>query len=146
MLNAQFSAPGQFTVGGSASGYTLPATNFTVYSAVSLTSPAAPITFTQVPSSQVITLNQLPAGANLTASINCPGGATAANVTLSGATGPSPLHVTVTANSAPTTNPPPAVACTITVAGQGDGPLASLSIPVNVTSTGIGVSSRRRKL
>ena len=140
VLNAQFSAPGQFTVGGSASGYTLPATNFTVYSAVSLTSPAAPITFNQVPSSQVITLNQLPAGANLTASINCPGGATAANVTLSGASGPSPLHISVNAQSAPTSNPPPAVACTITITGQGDGPLASLSIPVNVTSTGIGVS------
>ncbi len=146
VLSAQFSGPGAFTVGGTASGYTLPATTFTVYSAVTLTSPAAPISFTQVPSSQTIILNQQPAGANLTATVNCPGGATAANVTLSGASGPSPLHVTVTANAAPTTNPPPAVACTISVAGQGDGPAASLSIPVNVTSTGIGVSNRRRKL
>ena len=89
--------------------------------------------------------HQLPSGSALTASINCPGGSTAANVTLTGATGPSPLTFTVNAISAPTTKPPPAVACTITVVGQGDGSLASLSIPVNVTSTGIGVSAHRRK-
>jgi hypothetical protein len=65
-------------------------------------------------------------------------------VTLTGATGPSPLTFMVNAVSAPTSNPPPAIACTITVAGQGDGPRASLSIPVNVTSTGIGISSHRR--
>jgi hypothetical protein len=65
-------------------------------------------------------------------------------VTLTGATGPSPLTFMVNAVSPPTANPPPAVACTITVAGQGDGPRASLSIPVNVTSTGIGISSHRR--
>lgn len=146
VLNGNLLAPGTFTVAGSASGYVLPTTTFNVYGGVTLTSPAAPISFTQVPSSQVIVLNQQPAGANLTATVNCPGGATAASVTLSGATGPSPLHVTVTANAAPTTNPPPAVACTISVIGQGDGPAASLSIPVNVTSTGIGVSNRRRKL
>jgi hypothetical protein len=145
-LTGTLNGPGSFTVGGSASGYTLPTTTFNVFGIVSMTSPAStPINFTQVPSSQQVTVTQAPTGSTLTAAINCPGGATAANVTLTGATGPSPLTFTVTANSAPTSNPPPAVACTITVAGQGDGPHASLSIPVNVTSTGIGVSSHRRK-
>lgn len=140
--------PGQFTVGGSANGYTLSTTTFNVYGAVTMTSPAsAPISFTTVPSSQQVTVRQAAGSstATLTASINCPGGATAANVTLTGATGPSPLTFTVNAISAPTTEPPPAVACTITVAGQGDGQYASLAIPVNVTSTGIGVSAHRRK-
>jgi hypothetical protein len=145
-LNGSLLGPGQFSVGGSANGYTLPTTNFNVYGVVAMTSPAStPISFTAVPSSQQVTVTQAPTGSTLTAAINCPGGATAANVTLTGATGPSPLTFTVNAISAPTTNPPPAVACTITVAGQGDGPRATLSIPVNVTSTGIGVSSHRRK-
>jgi len=145
-LSGTLSAPGAFQVGGSASGYTLPTTTFNVYGVVGLTNPpSAPILFTSVPSSQQVTVTQLPAGSTLTASINCPGGATAANVTLTGASGPSPLTFTVNAQSAPTTNPPPAVACTITVVGQGDGSHASLSIPVNVTSTGIGVSAHRRK-
>jgi hypothetical protein len=145
-LTGTLNGPGSFTVGGSASGYVLSTTTFNVFGIVSLTSPAStPINFTQVPSSQSVTVNQLPTGSTLTAAINCPGGATAANVTLTGATGPSPLTFMVNAIAAPTTNPPPAVACTITVAGQGDGPGASLSIPVNVTSTGIGISSHRRK-
>jgi hypothetical protein len=144
-LTGQLLSAGQFSVGGSANGYTLPTTNFNVYGVVALTSPAStPIAFTQVPSSQQVTVTQAPSGSMLTAAINCPGGSGAANVTLTGATGPSPLTFTVTANSAPTSNPPPAIACTITVAGQGDGPRASLSIPVNVTSTGIGISSHRR--
>ncbi|HEV8020570.1 MAG TPA: FecR family protein [Candidatus Lustribacter sp.] len=146
VLTGQLLTAGQFSVGGSANGYTLPTTSFNVFGIVTLTNPATtPISFTQVPSSQQVTVSQAPAGSTLTASIVCPGGATAANVTLTGATGPSPLKFTVTANSAPTTNPPPAVACTITVTGQGDGSGASLSIPVNVTSTGIGVSSSRRQ-
>ena len=145
-LTGNLLGPGQFSVGGSANGYTLPTTSFNVYGGVTQTSPpAGPISFTSVPSTQQVTVTQLPNGSNLTASINCPGGATAANVTLSGATGGSPLTFTVHANSAPTTNPPPTVACTISVTGQGDGTAASLSIPVNVTSTGIGVSSHRRK-
>lgn len=146
VLTGQLLTAGAFSVGGSANGYTLPTTTFNVFGVVTLTNPVTtPLTFTQVPSSQQVTVSQAPAGATLTASVNCPGGATAANVTLTGATGPSPLKFTVTANSAPTTSPPPAVACTITVTGQGDGSGASLSIPVNVTSTGIGVSSSRRQ-
>ena len=146
VLTGQLLSAGQFSVGGSASGYVLPTTNFNVFGVVAMTNPVSPpVTFTQVPSSQQVTVSQAPAGSTLTASINCPGGATAASVVLTGATGPSPLTFTVTANSAPTTNPPPAVACTITVTGQGDGSHASLSIPVNVTSTGIGVSSSRRQ-
>ena len=146
ILTGQLLAPGSFTVGGSASGYTLTPTTFNVFGAVTQANPpSGPIAFTQVPGSQNVTVSQAPAGSTLTASINCPGGASAANVTLTGATGPSPLTFTVNAVSAPTSNPPPAVACTITVTGQGDGPHASLSIPVNVTSTGIGISSHRRK-
>jgi hypothetical protein len=144
-LTGSLNGPGSFTVGGSASGYTLPTTTFNVFGVVTMTSPAStPINFTQVPSSQSVTVSQAPAGSTITAAINCPGGASAANVTLTGATGPSPLTFMVNAVSAPTSNPPPAIACTITVAGQGDGPRASLSIPVNVTSTGIGISSHRR--
>jgi hypothetical protein len=146
VLTGTLSGPGAFTVGGAASGYVLPTTTFNVFGAVTMTSPAStPINFTQVPSSQQVTVTQAPSGSTITAAVNCPGGASAASVTLTGATGPSPLTFTVTANSAPTSNPPPAVACTITVAGQGDGPRASLSIPVNVTSTGLGISSHRRK-
>ena len=146
-LTGTLNAPGAFTVGGSASGYTLPTTTFNVFGVVSLTSPAStPINFTQVPSSQQVTVTQLPLGSTMTAAINCPGGTSAANVTLTGATGPSPLTFTVNAIAAPPPSPnPPAVACTITVAGQGDGPRANLSIPVNVTSTGIGISAHRRK-
>jgi hypothetical protein len=146
MLTGNLTGPGSFTVGGSASGYTLPATTFNVYGAVTMVSPAStPITFNQVPGSQQVTVSQAPSGSTLTAAINCPGGANAANVTLTGATGPSPLTFTVNAVSAPNLTPPPAVACTITVAGQGDGPRAGLSIPVNVTSTGLGVLAHRRK-
>jgi hypothetical protein len=144
-LSGTLNAAGQFTLSGSANGYTLPATNFNVYGVVALTSPAsAPITFNQVPSSQQVTVTQ--AGAtSLSASVNCPGGATAAQVTLTGATGASPLTFGVNAVAAPTTNPPPTIACTITVTGQGDGPRASLTIPVNVTSTGIGISGKNRR-
>ena len=146
ILGGTLNSPGTFTIGGTASGYTLPQTTFNVYGGVTMTSPAStPISFTQVPSSQQVTVTQLPTGSTLTAAINCPGGSSAASVTLTGATGPSPLTFTVTANSAPTSNPPPTVACTIIVAGQGDGPRASLTIPVNVTSTGIGVETHRRK-
>jgi hypothetical protein len=145
-LSGSLNAAGQFQVGGSANGYTLPTTTFNVYGLVTLTNPpSAPITFTSVPSTQHVTVTQQPNGSTLTASINCPGGATAANVTLTGASGASPLTFNVNAVCAPTTNPPPAVACTITVVGQGDGSGASLTIPVNVTSTGIGVSAHRRK-
>ncbi len=146
-LTGTLSGPGSFQVGGSASGYTLPLTTFNVYGVVSTTA-STPVNFTSVPSSQQVTVTQAAGTGNtaaLTASIICPGGATAANVTLSNASGPSPLTFTVNAVSAPTSNPPPAVACTITVVGQGDGSGASLSIPVNVTSTGIGVSAHRRK-
>jgi hypothetical protein len=145
-LSGTINAAGQFTVSGSANGFNLPGTNFNVFGGVTLTNPASPpIAFNQVPSSKQVTVTQAPAGSNLTASINCPGGATAAQVALTGATGPSPLTFTVTANAAPTTNPAPAVACTITVTGQGDGPRASLTIPVNVTSTGIGISGKNRR-
>ncbi len=146
-LTGTLSGPGSFQVGGSASGYTLPLTTFNVYGVVGTTA-STPVNFTAVPSSQQVTVTQAAGTGNtaaLTASINCPGGATAANVTLSNASGPSPLTFTVNAVAAPTSNPPPAVACTITVVGQGDGSGASLSIPVNVTSTGIGVSAHRRK-
>ncbi len=145
-LSGTLNAAGQFQVGGSANGYTLPTTTFNVFGLVTLTNPpSAPVTFTSVPSSQQVTVTQQPTGSTLTASINCPGGATAANVTLTGASGPSPLTFTVNAVSAPTSNPPPTVACTITVVGQGDGSGASVTIPVDVTSTGIGVSAHRRK-
>ncbi|HEY5348903.1 MAG TPA: FecR family protein [Candidatus Lustribacter sp.] len=148
-LSGTLNAAGSFTVGGSASGYTLPTTTLHVFGAVTLMNPAsAPISFNQVPSSQQVTVSQAPNGSTLTASINCPGGSTAANVTLSGAAGPSPLTFTVTANSAPNVTgaaQAPPVACTINVAGQGDGPRASLSIPVNVTSTGLGISAHRRR-
>lgn len=146
VLTGQLISAGTFSVGGSASGYVLPTTNFNVFGVVAVTNPVSgTLAFTQVPSSQQVTVSQAPNGSTLTASVNCPGGSTAANVTLTGATGPSPLTFTVTANSAPTTNPPPAIACTIIVNGQGDGAHASISIPVNVTSTGIGVSSGRRQ-
>jgi hypothetical protein len=146
VLTGMLVGPGTFTLSGSASGYTLPTTQFNVYSVVSLvTPPTTPISFTSVPSTQSVTVTQLPTGSQLSATISCPGGATAANVTLNGGTGPSPLTFSVTAHSAPTTQPPPAVACTILVNGQGDGAGASLSIPVNVTSTGIGISTNRRR-
>jgi hypothetical protein len=147
-VTGQLLAPGTFTISGSASGYVLPATQFNVYSVVSLVSPAAPITFgyaVPVPGTQNVTVTQLPVGSMLTASITCPGGASAANVTLTGGSGPSPLTFGVHATSASTAQPPPAVACTITVAGQGDGAGASLAIPVNVTTTGIGVTTNRRR-
>jgi hypothetical protein len=145
-LTGQLLSAGAFQVGGSANGFTLPTTTFNVFGVVSMVSPAsAPISFNQVPSSQQVTVNQAPSGSTLTAAINCPGGSSAANVTLTGATGPSPLTFTVTANAAPTSNPPPAVACTIIVAGQGDGPRASLTIPVNVTGINVGISAHRRK-
>jgi hypothetical protein len=150
ILTGQLLAAGSFTVGGSASGYTLAPATFNVFGAVTLVSPGSPINFgdtVPVPGSQRVTVSQAPNGSTLTASITCPGGSNAANVTLTGATGPSPLTFTVTANSAPNypNGQAPAVACTITVTGQGDGPRASLSIPVDVTSIGLGISAHRRK-
>jgi hypothetical protein len=122
-----------------------------VFGPVTLVSPAAPITFgggqAPVPGSQKVTVSQTPNGSMLTGSINCPGGSIAANVTLSGASGPSPLTFTVTANSAP--NVPAAqalpVACTITVIGQGNGPQTRLLIPVNVYTVPVQVESHRRR-
>jgi hypothetical protein len=144
-LTGQLLGAGAFMVGGNASGYTLPTTTFNVFGVVALTTPAStPINLT-VPTPQQVTVTQAPSGSTLSAAINCAGGATAANVTLVGGTGPSPLTFTVTPISAPTSATPPAVACTLTVVGQGDGPRSSLTIPINVTSTGIGVSSHRRK-
>jgi hypothetical protein len=149
-LQGTLNGPGAFSVGGSASGYTLPSTTFNVFGAVTLNSPAAPINFgfgsVSIPGSQNVTVSQAPAGTTLTASINCPGGSQAASVTLSGATGPSPLTFAVRANSAPNfpSGQAPATACTITVVGQGDGPRASLSIPVDVTATALNLQSHRR--
>jgi hypothetical protein len=144
VLTGTLNGPGTFTIAGSASGYTLPAQPFNVYSAVTLVTPSSgPIAFTQVPSSQNITVTQLPAGSGLTAAVTCAGGASAANVTLTGASGPSPLTFAMTAHSASTGQTP--TGCTLTVTGQGDGQYASLTVPVNVTGSNIGISSNRRK-
>jgi hypothetical protein len=148
-LSGQLLGPGTFTLSGSASGYTLPATQFNVYGVVQLVSPATgPIAFgggatVSVPGSQQVTVTQLPVGSQLSAAVACPGGSSAANVTLTGASGPSPLTFTVTAHSASTGTTP--TGCTLTITGQGDGQYASLAIPVNVTGTNIGISSNRRK-
>jgi FecR protein len=145
-LGGTLNSAGSFTLSGSANGYNLSPTTFNVYGAVTMTQPAAaPIAFTQVPASLQVTVTQAPNGSSMSATINCPGGATAAQATITGGTGASPFTFTVNAIAASTASPPPAVACTITVAGQGDGPRASLSIPVDITSTGIGISSHRRK-
>jgi hypothetical protein len=145
VLNGQLNAPGTFTVGGSASGYVLSTTTFNVYGVVTLTAPATTPINLQVPTPQSVTVSQAPNGSTLSASISCVGGANAAQVTLIGGTGPSPLTFTLTPLSAPTGATPPAVACTVNIAGQGDGPHSTLSIPVNVTATGIGISSGRRR-
>ncbi len=143
-LTGQLTGAGNFTISGSASGYSLPQTTFPVYGVVALVSPATgPINFTQVPSTQTVTVTQLPTGSALSAGITCAGGVNAANVTLTGASGPSPLTFGITANSAAANGT--TAACTLTINGQGDGQYASLTIPVNVTGTNIGISSVRRK-
>jgi hypothetical protein len=149
VLTGQLLAPGTFTVAGSASGYTLPPTQFNVYGVLSLTTPSSPIMFggaapVGVPGTQSVTVTQLPTGSLITANISCTGGANAANVTLTGATGPSPLTFHVNAVSAPST-PQTGPACTIAVNGQGDGPGASLSIPVDVTTSSFNVTTNRRR-
>jgi hypothetical protein len=148
-VTGQLLGPGSFSIGGSASGYVLPTTTFNVYSVVSLVTPSSPIMFgggatVAVPGTQSVTVTQLPAGSLLTASILCSGGSNAANVTLTGASGPSPLTFHVNAISAPAT-PQTGAACTITVNGQGDGSGASLTIPVDVTGSSIGISTNRRR-
>ena len=146
VLSGTLNSAGAFTISGSANGYNLSPTTFNVFGSVAMTSPAiSPIAFTQVPSSINVTVTQAPSGTMLSATINCPGGSTAAQATITGGTGASPFTFAVNAVSASTANPPPAVACYITVAGQGDGAHASLTIPIDITSTGIGISSHRRK-
>lgn len=146
ILTGQLLAPGTFTIAGSASGYTLPATQFNVYSALSLTSGPSPLVFggsgpVGVPGTQSVTVTQLPAGTNISAAISCIGGASAS---LTPGSGPSPLTLHVTANTAPAT-PQAGAACTLTVNGAGDGPLNAITIPVDITSTSIGISTNRRR-
>jgi hypothetical protein len=144
-LSGTLNAAGQFTLSGSANGYTLPTTNFNVFGVVAMTNPVStPINLT-VPTPQQVTVTQAPSGSTLTAAISCVGGATAANVALVGGTGGSPLTFTLTPISAPTSDTPPAVACTVTVTGQGDGPRASLTIPINVKRDGDRTGKNRRK-
>ena len=145
VLNAMLLSAGAFTIGGSANGYVLSPTTFNVYGAV--TANPSTVNFTSaLPATQNVTITQ--AGAtSITTSISCPGGSTAANVTLNNGSGPSPLTVTITATSAPNFPPgqAPATACTVTAQGNGDGSLASTTINVNVTTASIGISAHRRK-
>ncbi len=143
VLSGTFLSAGAFTVSGSASGYVLPTTTFNVYGAVAA-SPTS-LTFGEsqpLPATQNVTVTQ--AGATqMNATVTCPGGTNAANVTISPASGPSPLTLAVTANSAPPG--PNGQACTITVVGQGDGHYASTTIQVNVTGSNVTITGRRRK-
>ena len=143
-LSGNLLGAGTFQVGGAASGYTIPLTTFNVYGVVTLSSGVSPVSLVP-PTPQQVTVTQAPAGSMLTSTLNCVGGANAANVTMVGGTGPSPQTLTLTPISPPTTATPPTNACTVTVNGQGDGPGASLTIGVNVTSTAIGISAHRRK-
>jgi hypothetical protein len=149
VLNATFRSAGAFTIGGSANGYVLSPTTFNVYGAIS----ANPTTVNfgdnvnaALGTPQTVTLTQAGAS-NITASINCPGGANAAVVTLSNSSGPSPLVLRVTATAPPNVAPAQALAtaCVITAHGQGDGSLATTTVSVNVTGTVIPISAHRRK-
>jgi hypothetical protein len=145
-LAGQLLSAGAFTVGGSANGYVLSPTTFTVYGAVSASPSVVSFINVALPASQTVTVTQA-AATSINATINCPGGANAANITLIGANGPSPLTFTVTANSAPNVAQAPGLppACTITVHGQGDGAASSVTIPVNDYSTNVNITSHRRK-
>jgi hypothetical protein len=137
-ISGNLIAPGTFTVGASASGYTVPTTSFTVYGSVSPTVTA--LNFTSL-TPQTVIVTQNPAGTILTTSYTCAPGAA---MSVSPSSGPSPLHVTVTPVSSPTT-PSTAAACTLTVTGSGGTAVSSVAIPVNITTTSIGISSHRRK-
>jgi hypothetical protein len=146
ILTGNLLSAGAFTIAGSASGYTLSPTTFNVYGAVTPSVTSVTFDNTVLPASKTVVVTQ--AGAtNITASVTCPGGTNAANVTLSGASGPSPLTMTVTATAAPNfpAGQAPSVACTITVHGQGYGAASSSLISVNVSSTSLNVQSHRRK-
>jgi hypothetical protein len=137
-ISGSLLGPGVFTISASASGYTIPTTSFTVYSGISPS--VTELDFTG-PTPQTIVVTQNPAGTNLTTNVNCAPGA---GMTVSPTSGPSPLHLTVTPQSSPTT-PTTAAACTLTIAGAGGTAASTIAIPVNITTTSIGISSHRRK-
>jgi hypothetical protein len=137
-ITGNLSGPGTFTIGASASGYTIPTTSFTVYGSVAPSVTA--LNFTGL-TPQTVVVTQNPAGTILTSTVSCAPGA---SMTVNPASGPSPLHLTVTPVSSPTT-PTTAAACTLTVAGGGGTAVSTVAIPVNITTTSIGISSHRRK-
>jgi hypothetical protein len=137
-INGSISGPGTFTVGASASGYTVPVTSFKIYGGV--TPSATVLNFTDSTPQQLV-LTQNPAGAQLSTSVSC---ATGASMTVAPTNGPSPLTVKVTPVSAPA-QPGSTAACTLTITGQGGTAASSSTVQVNITSTAIGISSHKRK-
>jgi hypothetical protein len=137
-INGNLNGPGVFQVSATANGYTVGPVSFTVYSGV--TSSVSSLSFTSL-TPQQITVTQFPTGAALTATYTCAPGA---GMTVSPGSGVSPLNLTVTPVSSPTT-PSTAAACTLTIAGQGGTSASTLAIPVNITTTSIGISAHRRK-
>jgi hypothetical protein len=137
-ISGTIATPGTFTVSASSNGYAVGPTSFTVYGGV--TASPTSLSFTDL-TPQSITVTQNPAGTMLTATTSCAPGA-AMNV--SPPSGPSPLRLTVTPISAPS-SPSATAACTLTVAGAGGTAASTVAIPVNITTTAIGISSHRRK-
>jgi hypothetical protein len=137
-INGNLTGPGTFTVSASANGYTVGPVSFSVYGGV--TSSVTSLNFTSL-TPQQITVSQNPAGTSLTATYTCAPGA---SMSVTPGSGVSPLTLTVTPVSSPTT-PSTAAACTLTVAGQGGTSASTLAIPVNITTTDIGISAHRRR-
>ncbi len=137
-ISGSLVGPGTFTVSASASGYAIPTTSFTVYGGVAPSTTA--LNFTSL-TPQTVVVTQNPAGTNLTATYRCAPGA---GMSINPSSGPSPLHISVTPVSSPTT-PTTAAACTLTVAGGGGTAASTVAIPVNITTTSIGISSRTRR-
>jgi hypothetical protein len=137
-ISGNLIGPGVFQVSASASGYSIPATSFTVYGGIAPT--VTGVNFTSL-TPQTVTFTQNPAGTNLSATYACAPGA---GMSVSPASGPSPLRVTITPVSSPTT-PTTAAACTLTVAGGGGTAASTITVPINITTTSIGISSHRRK-
>ena len=137
-ISGNLLGPGMFTISASASGYTIPTTSFTVYSGLSPS--VTSLNFTSL-TPQTVTVVQNPAGTNLTATSSCAPGA---GMTVTPGSGPSPLKLTVTPVSSPST-PSTAAACTLRVAGAGGTTASILTIPVNITTTAIGITNHKRK-
>jgi hypothetical protein len=137
-ISGSLNGPGSFTVSASANGYTIAPVTFQVYGGVSPSVPT--LSFTSL-TPQTITVTQNPAGTPLSTTTFCAAGA---GMTVTPASGVSPLSITVTPLSSPTTQSTTA-ACTLTIAGAGGTAASTISIPVNITTTAIGISSHQRK-